>query len=76
MPERYPASECPVAALRDRVATNILRDEQTIAALARLAATLRDEGDPYVPEIEHAIRTHRVGIIKQRAILGAVGIDV
>lgn len=76
MPERNAASDCPVAALRNRTAANILCDERTIAALARLAAVLREEGDPFVPEIEHAIRTHRIGIIKQRAILGAVGIAV
>ena len=76
MPDRSPASDRTVVALRDRAALNIACEEGVIKALARLAAVLRDEGDPFVPEIEHAIRGHRIGIIKQRAMLGAVGIDV
>ena len=76
MQDRNPTSDCPVVALRDRAALNIACEEGAIRALATLAAVLRDEGDPFVPEIEHAIRTHRIGIIKQRAVLGAVGIDV
>ena len=62
--------------LRDRIALNILCDEQVIAAMASLVAVLRDERHPRVPELEHAIRTHRIGILKQRAILGVAGIDV
>ena len=44
--------------------------------MASLVAVLRDERHPKVPELEHAIRTHRIGILKQRAILGVAGIDV
>ena len=62
--------------LRHRVALNILLDEQVIAALARAVAVLRDQNDNGVLDLEHAIRTHRIGILKQRAILGAAGIDV
>ena len=55
---------------------SVLLDEQVIAALASAVAILREANDPGVLDLEHAIRTHRVGILKQRAILGADGIDV
>ena len=55
---------------------SILVDEQVIAALACAVAILRESNDPNVLDLEHAIRTHRIGIMKQRAVLGAAGIDV
>ena len=64
------------ARLQDRIAVSILIDEQLIAALAEAAADLREANDPEVMDFEHGIRMHRVGIVKQRAILGAAGIDV
>lgn len=67
---------CPCDRLRNRIALNILLDEQAIAALARAAAVLREEDDPNILDLEHTIRTHRIGIVKQRAVLGAAGIDV
>ena len=76
MRESKPAQDCWLTALRDRIALNILCDERVIRALSELAAVLREEGDPFVSELEHAIRTHRIGIVKQRAVLGAAGIDV
>ncbi|WP_267360052.1 MULTISPECIES: hypothetical protein [unclassified Methylobacterium] len=54
----------------------MLLDEQVIAALARAVAILHEANDPGALDLEHAIRTHRVGILKRRAILGAAGIDV
>ena len=62
--------------LQTRIAMSVLLDEQVIATLARAVAILREANDPGVLDLEHAIRTHRVGILKQRAILGAAGIDV
>jgi hypothetical protein len=62
--------------LRSRIAMSILLDEQVIAALARAIAILRETNDPGVLDLEHAIRAHRVGILKRRAVLGAAGIDV
>ncbi|MGU3464918.1 hypothetical protein ACLBXO_08675 [Methylobacterium sp. C33D] len=47
-----------------------------IEALAIAAATLRDGNDPGAGDLDNAIRTHRINILKQRAILGAAGIDV
>ncbi|MCJ2048261.1 hypothetical protein [Methylobacterium sp. J-070] len=58
------------------MAFSILLDEQVIAALAGSVAILREANDPDVLDLEHAIRSHRIGILKQRAILGAAGIDV
>ena len=55
---------------------SILLDEQVIAALASAVSILRKANDPGVLDLEHAIRTHRVGILKQRAVLGAAGIEV
>ncbi|MCJ2136637.1 hypothetical protein MKK69_21745 [Methylobacterium sp. J-026] len=62
--------------LQRRLALNILLDEQVIAALARATAALREKDDPAVLDLERVIRTHRIGILKQRAVLGAAGIDV
>jgi hypothetical protein len=59
-----------------RIALTIAMDEQVIETLAIAASVLRDEDDPGAADLEGAIRTHRVAIIKQRAILGAAGIDV
>lgn len=55
MLDRYPASECPAIALRDRIASNITCEERTIVVLVKMAAVTRDESNPFVPEIEHAI---------------------
>ena len=51
-------------------------DEYAIAAMSEAIAALRDANDPAVPELENMIRTHRISILKQRAILGAAGIEV
>jgi hypothetical protein len=51
-------------------------DEFAIAAISEAIATMREADDPTVPDLEHAVRTHRIAIMKQRAILGAAGIDV
>ncbi|WP_187278828.1 hypothetical protein [Methylobacterium sp. WL12] len=51
-------------------------DEFAIAAMSEAVADLRDANDPAVPDLEHTIRTHRISILKQRAILGAAGIEV
>lgn len=62
--------------LRRRIALTIALDEQVIGALAVAAAVLREANDPAVNDLDRAIRVHRIGILKQRAILGAAGIDV
>jgi hypothetical protein len=59
-----------------RIALTIALDEQVIEALAVAASMLREADNPNAADLENAIRTHRIGIIKQRAILGAAGIDV
>ena len=64
------------ARLRNRITLDILIDQQVIAALGRAILVLREENDPVVLDLEHAMRTHRISILKQRAILGAAGIDV
>ena len=68
--------DCAYGRLRHRIAMSILLDEQVIAALASAAAILREANDPGVHDLEHAIRTQRLSILKHRAILGAAGIDV
>jgi hypothetical protein len=62
--------------LRSRIAISILIDEQVIAALAQAMVLLRETDDPAVSDLEQAIRAHRIGILKQRAILGAAGVKV
>ena len=76
MSEPISSKNCSCERLQRRLALNILLDEQVIAALARATAALREKDDPAVLDLEHAIRTHRIGILKQRAVLGAAGIDV
>lgn len=76
MGEPAPCSDCQCERLRNRIAFNILLDECVIASLSDTVAVLREAGDPDVSPFEHAIRTHRIGILKQQAILGAAGIDV
>ena len=68
--------DCSCARLRQRIALSVMVDELAIAALSDAVAVLRGMNDAAVPELEHAIRTHRIGIVKHRAILGAGGIDV
>ena len=62
--------------MQQRIAFNILLDEFAIAALSDALAVLRAADDQNVAYVEHAIRTHRVGILKQRAILGAASIEI
>lgn len=76
MPTLNPPNDRPCDRLQCRLALNILLDEHVIAALARATAVLRETNDPTVLDLERAIRTHRIGILKQRAVLGAAGIDV
>jgi hypothetical protein len=71
-----PGSECSCARLSHRIAFHLMLDEFAIAALSEAVADLRDANDPGVPELEHAVRTQRIGIVKQRAILGAAGLEV
>jgi len=59
-----------------RMALTLALDEQLIASLAVAADRLRKAGDPGATDLERVIRTNRVSILKQRAILGASGIDV
>ena len=70
------ASECSWARLRQRLAFHVMLDEFAVAALSEALVTLREGDDPAVPDLEHMVRTHRIGIMKQRAILGAAGIEV
>ena len=73
-PEKLNAIESDV--LCRRIALAIAMDEQVIEVLVVAATVLRDADDPGAADVEAAIRTHRVGIIKQRAILGAAGIEI
>ena len=49
-------------------------DDLVVGTLATVVATMRETGGPDVAALEHAIRAHRVAIVKQSALLGAVGI--
>lgn len=69
-------SECSCESLSRRISLNVMLDEFAIAAMSEAIAAMREANDPAVPDLEHAIRTHRIGIMKQRAILGAAGIEV
>ncbi|MCJ2075636.1 hypothetical protein MKK68_08215 [Methylobacterium sp. E-016] len=75
--EKQPSSsDGPDARLRQRMALNLMLDEFAIDALAQALSVLREADDPEVPDLEHAVRTQRISIMKQRAIFGAAGIDV
>jgi hypothetical protein len=74
VPDKSTAIESDV--LCRRIASAIAIDEQVIEALAVAASMLRDTDNSGAADLEGAIRTHRIGILKQRAILGAAGIDV
>ena len=76
MTQRKDQPECLCAKLRQSLALNILLDEFAIAALSEARALLRAADDQDVTQVEHAIRAHRIGILKQRTILGAVGIKI
>ena len=76
MPVPDPDTDGQCARLRHRVALSILIDEQVITSLANTLATLHEADEPGAPDLERALRTHRVSILKHRAILGAAGIDV
>ena len=71
-----PVTDCECQHLRDRMALNIALDKTVTSALSEAIAVLRDASDPLVPELEHEFRSHRISIIKQRAILGAAGIKM
>ena len=73
-PKRQP--DCPRAKLRQRLAFNVLLDEFAIAALSDALIVLRAADDPSAAQVEHAIRTHRIGILKQRAILSVADIGI
>lgn len=62
--------------LHRRMVLTIALDERLIESLAVAAAALRKAGDPSATDLERVIRINRISIIKQRAILGAAGIEV
>ena len=66
----------PCQRLRDRTVLNVILDETVLSALSETLSILRDAGDPLVSEFEHAVRSHRISIIKRRAVLGAAGVAV
>lgn len=70
------STDCSCERLRCRIALSILIDEQVVAALASAIQILRETDSAEVVDLEHAVRTHRIGILKQRAILGAAGMEV
>lgn len=75
MAEHKVRADCPD--LRGRVAASVAFEEAVMAILAQGAANLRTMGDHHAAaETDAAIRRHRVGLIKHRAIMGAHGIDV
>ncbi|GJE09355.1 hypothetical protein FOHLNKBM_0378 [Methylobacterium longum] len=76
MPDPSESTDCSCERLRCRIALSILVDEQVVAALASALQILREKDCAGVVELEHAIRTHRIGILKRRAILGAAGVEV
>lgn len=76
MPDPSDSTDCSCERLRCRLALSILLDEQVVAALASAIHLLRETDSAAVVDLEHAVRTHRIGILKQRAILGAAGMDV
>ena len=63
--------------LKRRVALSVAFEEALTDVLAAGAADFRREGFTEVAlEIEVFIRRHRVGLIKNRAIMGAHGIEI
>ena len=76
MPDAEPRPDPHCVRLCQRIALSIAMDELAISELNARLAVLRERGDPAVPDFEHTVRHLRVGIIKQRAIIGAAGFDV
>ena len=75
MAEQKARAICPE--LRGRVAASVAFEEAVIAVLSQGAANLRAMGHyQTAADTEAAVRHHRVGLIKHRAIMGAHGIDV
>ena len=67
---------CERDLLHLRMALHIAMDEAAIDALASALAVLRESGHPETQAVAEAVRTHRIGILKQRAVLGAAGLGV
>ena len=75
-PNRKPNSPS-TGALRERVLLAIAMEEAMIEGLSERARALGGRlSDKEASAIRHQIREHRVGILKQRALMGALGIDV
>ena len=66
-----------VSRLRDNARLSIAIEEATIGALLDELERARDKTPVWlISAMRRRIRAHRVGIIKQRAVMGALGIDV
>ena len=76
MPDPRDSTDRSCEQLRCRIALSILVDEQVVSALASAIHNLRETDDAAVGDLECAVRTQRIGILKQRAILGAAGMEV
>ena len=75
MGEHSPADQ-RLTQLRDRVAADVAVEDVLIEALSDRLRRERRMTSVDVAEIESFIRTHRVGLIKLRALMRAHGIDV
>lgn len=51
-------------------------DDLVVASLAAAVAAIWDDGEPDVEVLQQAIRSHRVAVLKQGAVLRAAGIDM
>lgn len=76
MTEPNPVTDRTCTRLQQQIALSILVDDLVAASLAANVALARREGGSNVDDLEHAIRLHRVAVLKQGAILGAAGIEV
>ena len=77
MPPPSNHTDRELAHLRQRLSLSLAMDEVAISALSesleRNASSITVEEKA---EMERAIRAHHIGILKQRAVMGALGIDV
>jgi hypothetical protein len=63
------------ARLQQQIALSTLMDDLVVGRLATVVAAMRETGMPDIAALEHAIRAHRVAIVKQSALLAAAGLD-
>jgi hypothetical protein len=64
------------ARLQQQIALSTLVDDLVVASLAANVDAFREAGASDVEDFEDVIRSNRLSVLKQGAILGAIGLNV